>query len=122
MFDNNCGLKKCVQNEAWWKDIELTVDVFHFDKKHSIKDTFCQEHCNPAAYPELQKPDGGWFFNSSIAEQTNVWFAGYNAICREMTVDRFNFFLDELIIRRNRRNIQKLQAAGQLPGYWRDVL
>lgn len=121
MFDSNCGLMKCVQHDPWWQDIALSVDVFHFDKKHSVTDIFCQEHCNPAAYEELKRNDGSWYFNSSIAEQTNAWLAGYNAICREMTVDRFNFFLDEMIMRRNRQVISKLRADGQMPGYWSDV-
>ena len=90
--------------------------------KHKVTDTFCQENCNPAAFPELRRPGGGWYFNSSIAEQTNVWFAGYNAICREMTVEKFNFFLDELIMRRNRATLAKLERTGQRPGYWTGLL
>ncbi|THG92456.1 hypothetical protein EW026_g8455 [Hermanssonia centrifuga] len=80
-FDNNCCLKLSVKDDPFFKNIGLTVDVFHFKCKHSTKDLFCQQNCNPAAYPELMRNDGGWYFNSSIAEQTNVWIAGYNAIC-----------------------------------------
>jgi hypothetical protein len=89
----------------------------HFAKH--VKDTFCQENCNPAAFPEL-KGEGakGWFFNSSIAEQTNAWFGGYHSICREMLVDKFNFFLDKMIIRHNHRTLHKLAEGGQTPRYW----
>jgi hypothetical protein len=76
-FDNNCTLAKLVTNDPFFKSIGLTVDVFHFKSKHAISDTFCQQHCNPAAYPELlSEDDKGWYFNSSIAEQTNVWLGG----------------------------------------------
>ncbi|KAF8802114.1 hypothetical protein BYT27DRAFT_7226507 [Phlegmacium glaucopus] len=82
-FDNNCTLASI--------------------SKHSETDTFFQENCNPAAYPELVSEDNkGWYFNSSIAEQTNVWLGSYHAICREMLVDKYTFFLDEMILRRNR--------------------
>ena len=118
MFDSNCQLSLCTQHDPWWKDIALTVDVFHHETKHSAADLHCQEHCNPAAFPELQKEDGGWYFNSSIAEQTNVWLAGYNSMFREMNVDRYNFILDELIMRRNRRVKRNLDRDGLMPGYW----
>jgi hypothetical protein len=76
-FDNNCPLAKMVKDDPFFHDIGLTVDVFHFKSKHSETDTFCQTHCNPAAFPELSTEDSkGWYFNSSIAEQTNVWLGG----------------------------------------------
>ena len=122
MFDSNCRLKLHVDKtqDPFWKNIALTVDVFHFKSKHSEQDIYCQTHCNPAAYPELKTDDGGWFFNSSIAEQTNVWLANYNSICREMRHDRFNFFLDEMIIRRNKKTKAKLEKDGYMPNYWAD--
>jgi hypothetical protein len=99
-FDNNCMFAKMVKDDPFFRDIGLTVDVFHFKSKHSETDVFCQEHCNPAAYPELISQDNkGWYFNSSIAEQTNVWLGGYHAICREMHVDKYTFFLDKMILR-----------------------
>ncbi|KAF8547820.1 hypothetical protein OG21DRAFT_1599609 [Imleria badia] len=95
IFDNNCGLAHHVKMDPFFADIGLSVDVFHFKSKHSETDTFCQENCNPAAFPELLGDDGkGWFFNSSVAEQTNAWFGGYHAICREMLGDKYDFFLD----------------------------
>lgn len=118
-FDNNCSLAKMVKDDAFFNDIGLTVDVFHFTCKHSKTDTFCQENCNPAAFKELIGKDGkGWFFNSSIAEQTNVWLGGYHSICREMLVDKYNFFLDEMILRKNRLTRAKLDNAGAMPSLY----
>lgn len=119
-FDNNCTLASMVRGkDPFFDNIGLTVDVFHFKSKHSETDIFCQENCNPAAYPELISEDNkGWYFNSSIAEQTNVWLGGYHAICREMLVDKYNFFLDEMILRRNRMTQEKLATQGQLPSNW----
>lgn len=122
IFDNNCRLKLAAKNRHWFLQRGLSVDVFHFGCKHSVNDKFCQENCNPSAFPELLRDDGGWYFNSSIAEQTNVWLAGYNAICREMHVDKFNFFLDEMIIRRNKLTLEKLKKDGQAPSYWTGFL
>jgi len=50
----------------------LSVDVFHFKCKHFVEDEWCQSNCNPAKFDELKDESGGWRFNSSIAEQTNV--------------------------------------------------
>jgi len=84
-FDNNCLLAKHVKDDPFLKEMGLTVDVFHFNCKHSVKDVFCQSNCNPAIFEELHGENGkAWFFNSSIAEQTNVWLAGFHAIVREM--------------------------------------
>ena len=119
-FDNNCTLGKAVKDDPFFKDIALTVDVFHFKCKHSEKDQFCQENCNPVAYPELLGEGlKQWYFNSSIAEQTNSWFGGYQAICREMRVDRYNFFFDEMIRRRNIMTLARLtKEPGTNPGTW----
>ena len=118
IFDNNCHLAKIVKNNPFFDGIGLSVDVFHFKAKHSTADKFCQENCNPRAFPELIRDDGGWFFNSSIAEQTNVWLGGYHSICRELHVFKYNFFLDEMIIRRNRITLEALEKSGQQPMYW----
>lgn len=118
-FDNNCTLAKMVATDPFFDDIGLSVDVFHFKSKHSVTDEFCQAHCNPAAFPELEGTNGkAWYFNSSIAEQTNVWLGGYHAICREMLVDKYNFFLDEMIMRRNQATKAKLIEQGHCPGNW----
>jgi hypothetical protein len=98
-FDNNCTLVKMVKDDPFFNNIGLSVNIFHFKSKHSVMDTFCQSHCNPAAFPELEEEQGkAWFFNSSIAEQANVWLDSYHSICHEMLVDKYNFFLDEMIV------------------------
>lgn len=120
-FDNNCSLGKLVKNNPIFKNVGLTVDVFHFSCKHSVSDTFCQQNCNPLLYPELTKPEeegGGWYFNSSIAEQTNVWLGGYHSICREMLRDKYNFFLDQMIMRKNYMTKAKLEADNMAPLYF----
>ena len=118
-FDNNCSLAKAVKNNPFFKDIGLTVDVFYFKSKHSEADIFCQSNCNPVAYPKLLGENGKqWYFNSSVAEQTNAWVGGYHSICREMRVDRFNFFLDEMIRRRNIITHPKLKKTEQEPARW----
>lgn len=95
-------------------DAALPVDVFHFQCKHTTRDNFCQLECNPAKWPELMDGDK-WVFNSSIAEQTNAWYGGFLAITREMRMERYNFFLDEMIRRRNDWNIAKLSKDGKNP-------
>ncbi|KAF8057809.1 hypothetical protein FPV67DRAFT_1677039 [Lyophyllum atratum] len=118
-FDNNCTLAKMVKDDPYFDSIGLSVDVFHFKCKHSETDQFCQLNCNPAAFPELESEDHkGWYFNSSIAEQTNVWLGGYHAICREMLRDKYMFFLDEMIVRRNRATRYKLEKEGHGPQTW----
>lgn len=115
-FDNNCSLSKHVKDDPFFKEMGLTVDVFHFNCKHSVNDAYCQSNCNPAMFKELLGEDGkGWFFNSSIAEQTNVWLGGFHAIVREMLVDRYNFFLDQMILLRNQMTLDKLQKGGHCP-------
>ncbi len=119
IFDNNCSVAKHVRNNPDFENVGLAVDVFHYSCKHSVKDTFCQQNCNPADFPKLRGVDGkGWYFNTSIAEQTNVWLGGFLAICREMTADKYDFFLDEMIIMRNRLTLDKLQKKGLEPSMW----
>ncbi|EKM50854.1 uncharacterized protein PHACADRAFT_165508 [Phanerochaete carnosa HHB-10118-sp] len=118
-YNNNCHMKKSVANDPFFDHIALTVDVFHFKSKHSSTDLYYQSHCNLVDYSELLGEDGqGWFFNSSIAEQTNAWLANYLSICHEMHRDRFNFFLDEMIIRQNRSTVSKLRSQDAMPDYW----
>ncbi|SJL18280.1 uncharacterized protein ARMOST_21865 [Armillaria ostoyae] len=119
IFDNNCTLAKHVKNDPFFKDIGLAVDVFHFKCKHSEEDKFCQEHCNPYAFPELHGEGGkGWYFNTSIAEQTNMWFGGYHSICREMGMTKYQFFLDEMILQHNKITREWLTKKGYAPRYW----
>ncbi|KAJ7069021.1 hypothetical protein B0H15DRAFT_925883 [Mycena belliarum] len=119
VYDTNCDAKQQVlahpEHWAWFLDAGMSVDVFHFLNKHAVSHEFCQKHCNPAKFPELLGPDNKWFFNTSVAEQTNVWLGGYHSICREMLPVKFDFFLDEMIRLRNKITIAKLAAEGHNP-------
>lgn len=118
-FDNNCQLAKIVKDNKAFKNVGLLVDVFYFNCKHSKKDTFCQLNCNPVSFPELLGQGGkAWYFNSSIAEQTNVWLGGYHSICWEMLIDKYDFFLDEMIMQRNRLTRVRLEKEGKQPNNW----
>lgn len=97
-------------------NVALPVDVFHFKCKHKETDEYCATHCNPASYSELMD-NGKWVFNSSAAEQANAWIGGFLAIVREMRAERYNFFLDEVIRRRNEWLFEELEAKGQHPGF-----
>ncbi|KDQ48960.1 hypothetical protein JAAARDRAFT_144158, partial [Jaapia argillacea MUCL 33604] len=73
---------------------------------------------NPASFPELISADGkGWYFNSSAAEQCFMFMGMFHSMVREMHPLKFNFFLDEVIIRRNRSTVEKLKQAGCCPAY-----
>ena len=100
---------------TYFDSCALPVDVFHFKSKHKESDIDCGTYCNPYFWPELRTPKGEWRFNSSAAEQTNAWFGGFQAMVREMQADRYDFFLDEMIKRRNRVLIQELKEKGQCP-------
>lgn len=122
-YDNNCGLYKwCAarehEGERLHLDVGLPVDVFHWKCKHAKTDIECSYHCNPHMFPDLIGPDGAsWYFNSSACEQTNGWFGGYHAIVREMSAVKYDFFLDEMILRKNELTRAKLEQKGYLPGY-----
>ncbi|RDB27256.1 hypothetical protein Hypma_004511 [Hypsizygus marmoreus] len=115
-YDNNCHLKRVIQRTGTthFTRCALPVDVFHMKTKHKEADDFCNQFCNPILFPDLMK-DGKWRFNSSAAEMTNVWFGGYVAIVRDMRVDRYNFFLDEMIKCRNRMIVTDLRRRGHRP-------
>lgn len=118
-YDNNCNLLRHIKNcpsevQERFKNTRLPVDVFHFKCKHKTTDELCQTACNPAAFPELTV-DGKWTFNSSAAEQANVWAGGYHAILREMGSVKYSFFLDEMILCKNRVTVAKLRKAGFVP-------
>ncbi|KAF5345361.1 hypothetical protein D9758_008449 [Tetrapyrgos nigripes] len=117
IFDNNCQLMKhqAAIGDTHFKDTAQPVDVFHFRSKHKQSDDFCQAFCNPAAFPEMRTSDGKWTFNTSICEQTIVWLGGYIAVLRNMEVTRYNFYLDEMIKRRNRYVIHELERKEHKP-------
>ncbi|KAG2340595.1 hypothetical protein BDR05DRAFT_977287 [Suillus weaverae] len=108
-YNNNCMLSKIAKDDAYFKDIGLFVNVFHFNCKHAITDHWCQENCNPASFEHLLGEDGtGWYFNSSITEQMNAWFRGYHAICHEMI----------MVLQKNRLMKAKLEKEGRCPATW----
>ncbi|KAH9851669.1 hypothetical protein C2E23DRAFT_869110 [Lenzites betulinus] len=118
--DQNCRLWSTLQNadqdtQDFFARVALPVDVFHFKCKHKEGDIVCGTHCNPYIWPELRTDDGKWRFNSSAAEQANVWFGKFLPIVREMEGTRFNFFLDEMIKRRNRLTVKELRRKGHRP-------
>lgn len=119
IYDNCCGVYNHLhsQKDPILKSVGFPVDAFHYDCKYSRTDVICREHCNPRLFPELLNDDGTWYFNSSKCEQLNVWLGGYHAILREMKANRYNFLLDELIMRKNRVLRAKLEKEGHLPSY-----
>src|SRR5580693_2865267 len=102
-------------DDTYFDQVLLPVDVFHFKAKHKETDTFCQENCNPAAWKELFDKDGNWRFNSSAAEQANAWIGNFISIVLEMLAHRFNFFIDEMIQGRNRDTVGRLAEDGYRP-------
>jgi hypothetical protein len=119
--DNNCNIVKMLHNNPdeyrrnYFENVALPVDVFHFKYKHKDSDIDCGANCNPYIWPELRTTDGKWRFNSSAAEQTNAWFGGFQSMVQEMQVERYDFFLDEMIKRRNRVLVKDLQRRGKQP-------
>ncbi|KAF8585415.1 hypothetical protein K439DRAFT_1646619 [Ramaria rubella] len=100
-YDTNCRLLKHCQNIgcARFNETVVVVDVFHFERKHKQSDGFCQENCNPALFPEL-------YANGKC---------GFLAMVREMPMVHFNFFLDEMIKKRNCWTIKELERKGHEP-------
>ncbi|KAF8582316.1 hypothetical protein K439DRAFT_1647640 [Ramaria rubella] len=85
--------------DNYFEDVALPVDIFHFKSKHKESDEFCGHYCNLAWWIELMDgKTGKWLFNSSAAEQVNSWFGRYHAMTQIMHADRYNFFLDEMIM------------------------
>lgn len=118
IYDSCCLAKQQAQSNAWFSDIGMCVDPWHLETKHKKTHEYCRINCNPKDYPELLTDDGKWFFNTSIAEQLNVWLGGFNSICREMLPVKYNFFLDEMIRLRNVLIIDHLRETGQEPRHW----
>ncbi|KAJ6592961.1 hypothetical protein B0H19DRAFT_1279753 [Mycena capillaripes] len=120
IYDNNCALYKYLvhQNIQLFDTVGFPVDVFHWKCKHAKDGIECSYHCNPTLFPELLRTDGkAWFFNSSIAEQTNVWLGGYHSMLWEMGSDKYDYFLDEMVMRKNKLTKAKLKGEDALPDY-----
>ena len=116
-YDNNCQLLKHILavGDKRLLDIGLPVDVFHAVRKHKDSDGFCIMNCNPAGFPELYSIDNEWLFNTSAAEQGNVWFGKFMPVVREMDEIHFNFFLDEMISLHNEQVRQSLDRRDAFP-------
>ena len=114
-YDTNCDARQQAEKDPWFKGIGMCVDAWHFHNKHAVTHQYCQLNCNPAQYPELIDPFRKWFFNMSIAEQTNAWLGGYHSMCREMLPAKFDFFLDEMIHLRNIEVIGHLERQRHHP-------
>ncbi|KAK7026535.1 hypothetical protein R3P38DRAFT_2527960 [Favolaschia claudopus] len=117
-YDNACHLLQHLNatDDSYFKSVRLAVDVFHARHHHKEDgDTFCNTNNNPALFPELRITEGKWSLNSSIAEQTNVWFGAFQAMTREMSVPRYNFFLDEMILIRNEWFVGEQERKGKQP-------
>lgn len=117
IYDSNCNVLREVTSHRiqFFDSMGMCVDALHHKTKHKANDTLCQEHCNMRGYPELLHDNGKFYFNSSIAEQTNIWFSAFHNICWEMTPVWYDFFLDEMIIRRNRVTLATLHVQGKKP-------
>ncbi|KAF8574394.1 hypothetical protein K439DRAFT_1649787 [Ramaria rubella] len=99
-----------------WMDpnCALPINVFHYKCKHRKTNTWCMQNCNPALWPELMV-NSSWLFNFSAAEQTNAWLGGFLSIVHEMCMERYNFFLDEMIRRQNNMIYFDLKEKGHSP-------
>ncbi|THU81591.1 hypothetical protein K435DRAFT_693216, partial [Dendrothele bispora CBS 962.96] len=128
IYDTNCILSKFVRKHPdpkmreFFLDIGLAVDVFHFKSKHKESDTYCGQNCNPYEFPELLYEDRNgklkWYFNTSIAEQTNTWFGRYHPMCREMGSVFYDFFLNQMILLHNVEKKKQLTIDKVNPRYW----
>ena len=119
IYDSCCLAKQQAQCDPWFADIGMCVDPWHLKTKHKKTHEYCRINCNPKDYPELLTDDDGkWFFNTSIAEQLNMWLGGFHSICREMLPVKYKFFLDEMIRLRNVLVVDHLRETEQEPRHW----
>ncbi|KAI0739265.1 hypothetical protein C8Q80DRAFT_1112653, partial [Daedaleopsis nitida] len=102
-------------NDDYFDNCAMPVDPFHAKTKHKDSDVFCGQYCNAALFPDLLVENNKWRFNSSAAEMTNAWVGGFQAMVREMRPARYDFFLDEMIIMRNRIIIEELRKNNACP-------
>jgi hypothetical protein len=94
-YDNNCHVAAMLDKarDTYFNEVALPVDVFHFKSKHKESDGYCGRNCNLALWKELMDEETGqWIFNSSAAEQVNLWFGQFNAITRLMRQERYRLF------------------------------
>ncbi|KAG1882693.1 hypothetical protein F4604DRAFT_1576878, partial [Suillus subluteus] len=118
IYDSNCNALHEVEscNITFFEGMGMCVDAFHHKTKHKASDMLCRKCCDMKAYPEFLDDNGRYYFNSSIPEQTNIWFGGFHDICQEMTPVKYDFFfLDEMILHQNHMTVSTLQTQGKLP-------
>ena len=115
-YDSACNLKKHIQTlgDHHFDYCIMPVDPFHAKTKHKDSDTYCNQVCNAAQFPDL-RIGNKWRFNSSAAEMTNAWFGGFQGIVREMRATWYDFFLDEVIRIRNDIICAELRRDGENP-------
>ncbi|KAG1731337.1 uncharacterized protein EDB91DRAFT_1085097 [Suillus paluster] len=55
IYDSNCNALREVESRKikFFEGMGMCVDAFHHKTKHKASDTFCQQHCDMKAYPEL---------------------------------------------------------------------
>ena len=87
------------EGDTYFSRMALPVDVFHFKSKHKERDEFCGRNCNPALWVELMdEHTGKWVYNSSAAEQVNLWIGGFRAITRLMRCERYKMLMCPLCL------------------------
>jgi hypothetical protein len=126
-YDNNCNILRTLHGEKEWENMATTrnffdgsllvVDVFHFKCKHKASDHLCSQECNPIRFSDWLRTEDGmdWRFNSSAAEQGNVWYGKFSNIVREMCAVKHDFVMDEVVKRRNRVVVKELDRKGHSP-------
>ena len=97
VYDDACHLEKYVQASNKFKRdsqraqllLQRTIvcDRFHF-LLH--KDKWCKENCDPDKIKELIG------INTSVCEETNLWFGNFKHAVKHMNFERYNFFLFNL--------------------------
>ncbi|KAJ3303317.1 hypothetical protein HDU76_005372 [Blyttiomyces sp. JEL0837] len=105
-YDRACKLYQTLENDPQTKHllgkVAFLVDLFHF-RGHN--DTYCREKCNPiTAGVEFEKA-GMEKFNTSAAEQVNVWFGRISHMLRYIDPKLHDFYLYSLVDYRNRVDV-----------------
>jgi hypothetical protein len=125
IYDLECKVYehlKASENDLY-KSVGFPVNVFYWTCKHKKTSDACTINCNPTNFKELLREDQKtWFFDSSIAEKTNVLLGGYHSILHEMAVGKYNFFLNEMILRKNRLIKIMLEQDGSCPDYISELI
>ncbi|KAJ3320902.1 hypothetical protein HDU76_000196 [Blyttiomyces sp. JEL0837] len=102
-YDRACKLYRSmtsdVESASLLANLALLVDFFHF-RGHN--DEYCRNHCNPHTAEKQFQQAGLNKFNTSAAEQANVWFSRISHMLRYIDSELHDFYLFSLIDFRNR--------------------